>query len=56
MTVPNRWTWGLDDIDLDKEDVDAIPFEVVNAKACRPEDRGKKAPAPPRRRKPSTAP
>jgi hypothetical protein len=34
---------------LGSEDVDAIPFEVVNAKACRPEDRKKKAPTPPRR-------
>lgn len=49
VPVPYRWTWGLDDIDLGSEDVDAIPFEVVNAKACRPEDRGKKAPTPPRR-------
>lgn len=46
VPVPYRWTWGLDDIDLGAEDVDAIPFEVVNAKACRPEDRGKKAPKP----------
>ena len=49
VPVPYRWTWGLDDIDLGSEDVDAIPFAVVNAKACRPEDRGKKAPTPPRR-------
>ncbi len=49
VPVPYRWTWGLDDIDLGAEDVDAIPFEVVNAKACRPGDRGKKAPKPPRR-------
>lgn len=49
VPVPYRWTWGLDDIDLGSEDVDAIPFEVVNAKACRPEDRKKKAPTPPRR-------
>ena len=49
MPVPYRWTWGLHDIDLGAEDVDAIPFEVVNHKACRPEDRGKKAPKPRRR-------
>ena len=46
VPVPYRWTWGLEDIDLGVEDVDSIPYEVVNAKACRPEDRGKKAPAP----------
>ncbi len=49
VPVPYRWTWGLDDIDLGGEDVDSIPFEVVNAKACRPEDRSKRAPTPPRR-------
>ncbi|MBR2683207.1 MAG: IS630 family transposase [Atopobiaceae bacterium] len=49
VPVPYRWTWGLDDIDLGAEDVDSIPFEVVNAKACRPEDREKKAPRPRRR-------
>lgn len=49
VPVPYRWTWGLDDIDLGAEDVDSIPFEVVNHKACRPEDRGKKAPKPRRR-------
>ena len=49
VPVPYRWTWGLDDIDLGAEDVDAIPLEVVNHKACRPEDRGKKAPKPRRR-------
>ena len=52
VPVPYRWTWGLDDIELGDEDVDAIPFEVVNTKACRPEDRGKKAPTPPRRGRP----
>ena len=51
VPVPHRWTWGLDDIDLGAEDVDAIPLEVVNRKACRPEDRGKRAPEPPRRRR-----
>ena len=49
VPVPYRWTWGLDDIDLGAEDVDSIPFEVVNRKACRPEDRGKKAPEPRKR-------
>ena len=49
VPVPYRWTWGLDDIDLGAEDVDAIPFEVVNRKACRPEDRDKKAPEPRKR-------
>ena len=51
VPVPHRWTWGLDDIDLGAEDVDAIPLEVADRKACRPEDRGKRAPEPPRRRR-----
>ena len=51
VPMPHRWTWGLDDIDLGAEDVDAIPLEVVDRKACRPEDRGKRAPEPPRRRR-----
>ena len=51
VPVPHRRTWGLDDIDLGAEDVDAIPLEVADRKACRPEDRGKRAPEPPRRRR-----
>ena len=51
VPVPHRWTWGLDDIDLGAEDVDAIPLEVADRKACRPKDRGKRAPEPPRRRR-----
>ena len=48
---PYRWTWGLDGIDMDDEDPRSIGYQVVNAKACRPEDAGK--PAPPRsKRKP----
>lgn len=51
VPMPHRWTWGLDDIDLGAEDVDAIPLEVADRKACRPKDRGKRAPEPPRRRR-----
>lgn len=51
VPVPHRWTWGLDDIDLGAGDVDAIPLEVADRKACRPKDRGRRAPEPPRRRR-----
>ena len=51
VPVPHRRAWGLDDIDLGAEDVDAIPLEVADRKACRPKDRGKRAPEPPRRRR-----
>ena len=36
---------------MDEEDPASIGCQVVNAKACRPEDRGKKAPAKARRRR-----
>ena len=43
-----RWTWGIDDIDMEDERPESIGNQVVNAKACRSEDMGK--PAPPRPR------
>lgn len=48
--TPYRWTWGIDDIDMDEEDPPSIGYQVVNAKAARPEDAGKPAPARPKRR------
>ena len=47
---PYRWTWGLDGIDMDDEDPRSIGYQVVNAKACRPEDAGKPAPPRPKRK------
>lgn len=47
--APYRWTWGIDGIDMDEEDPASIGYRVVNAKACRPEDRDKPAPPRPKR-------
>lgn len=47
--TPCRWTWGLDGIDMEDEDPASIGYQVVNAKACRPEDRDKPAPPRPKR-------
>ena len=47
--TPYRWTWGLDGIDMDVERPEEIGYQVVNAKACRPEDRDKPAPPRPKR-------
>lgn len=51
VPVPYKWKYRLDTIDLSKEDVSAIVYEVVNAKAASPENKGKRAPKP-RTRKP----
>ena len=40
--VPYKWTYKMDTIDLSKEDIDSIVYEVVNAKAASAEN--KKAP------------
>ena len=47
--APIRWTWGMDDIDMGLEDPASIGYQVVNSKACRPEDVGKPAPPRPKR-------
>ena len=46
---PYRWTWGIDGIDMEDERPESIGYQVVNAKACRPEDMGKPAPPRPKR-------
>ncbi len=46
IPVPYRWSYQLDDIDLAKEDVSQIVYEVVNHKAAAPADSGKRAPVP----------
>ena len=51
VPVPYKWKYRLDTIDLSEEDVGAIVYEVVNAKAASPENQGKRAPKP-RTRKP----
>ena len=44
--VPYKWTYKMDTIDLSKEDIDSIVYEVVNAKAASAENKNKKAPKP----------
>ena len=51
VPVPYKWKYRLDTIDLSKEDVSTIVYEVVNAKAAGSENQGKRAPQP-RTRKP----
>ena len=46
VPVPYKWKYQLDTIDLSKEDVSAIVYEVVNANAASPENQGKRAPKP----------
>lgn len=52
--VPYKWTYKMDDIDLSKEDIDSIVYEVVNRKAASKENKNKKAPEPISRKKKST--
>jgi len=54
--TPYRWTWGIGDIDMEDESPESIGYQVVNAKACRPDDKDKPAPPRPNRgpRKKST--
>ena len=44
--VSYKWTYKMDIIDLSKEDIDSIVYEVVNAKAASAESKDKKAPKP----------
>ena len=43
----------MDTIDLSKEDINSIVYEVVNTKAASEENKGKKAPEPIKRKKKS---
>ena len=51
--VPYKWTYKMDTIDLSKEDINSIVYEVVNTKAASAENKGKKAPEPIKRKKKS---
>ena len=44
--IPYKWSYKMDTIDLDKEDIESIVYEVVNAKAASDENKNKKAPKP----------
>lgn len=44
VPVPYKWKYRMDTIDLEKEDISQIVYEVVNAKAASPDNKGKRAP------------
>lgn len=46
VPVPYHWSYNLDDIDLEKEDISQIVYEVVNHKAASQENQDKRAPKP----------
>lgn len=46
VPIPYHWSYKLDEIDLEKEDINQIVYEVVNQKAARSCDKDKKAPKP----------
>lgn len=49
--IPYKWTYKMDSIDLSKENIDSIVYDVVNSKAASPENRKKKAPQIAKRKK-----
>ena len=51
--VPYKWTYKMDTIDLSKENIDSIVYEVVNKKAASEENKNKRAPKPISRKKKS---
>ena len=55
VPVPYRWKYRMETIDLEKEDISQIVYEVVNAKAASDENKGKRAPEPKTRSRKSTA-
>lgn len=56
VPVPYHWTYKLDDIDIEKEDINKIVYEVVNRKATKPDDRDKRAPEPIKRKRKNKEP
>lgn len=53
VPVPYKWSYRMDTIDLEKEDINSIVYEVVNAKAASAENKDKRAPKPRTRKKPA---
>lgn len=51
VPIPYHWTYNLDDIDLEKENISEIVYEVVNRKAANACDQDKRAPKPRTRKK-----
>ena len=50
IPVPYKWKYKMETINLEKENIDDIVYEVVNAKAASSENQGKRAPAPRKRK------
>lgn len=46
VSIPYHWSYSLDDIDLEKENVSQIVYEVANYKAACAENQEKRAPKP----------
>ncbi len=46
VPVPYHWSYKLDDIDLEGENIDQIVYEVVNHKAASADSKDKRAPEP----------
>ena len=51
VPIPYHWSYKLDDIDIEKEDLSQIIYEVVNHKAAKATDKDKRAPKPRTRKK-----
>ena len=51
--IPYKWTYKMDSIDLSKEDINSMVYEVVNKKAASEENKNKRAPEPISRKKKS---
>ena len=56
VPVPYHWTYKLDDINIEEEDINKIVYEVVNRKAAKPDDRDKRAPEPIKRNSKNSGP
>lgn len=50
VPIPYHWSYKLDDIDFEKEDINQIVYEVVNQKVASACDKDKKAPFPHKRK------
>ena len=46
VPIQYHWLYRLNDIDIEKENLNQIIYEVVNCKAAKPIDKDKRAPEP----------
>lgn len=44
VPIPYKWKYRMDIINLEKEDISQIVYEVANAKAASPDNKDKRAP------------